>query len=213
MATASLLSRLFPSGRRFYNLFEEVSGNLVIMGELFQQYMKEPAGRAVALARLEELEHANDDLTHKLFTELGRNFITPFDREDIHYLASSLDNIADNLWNTAKRMTDYGITEVYNETVQFADIIYRLMRELSRAVNALSDMKHTAPIATSCVRIAQMAQECDKLLDDAAVKLFATEKDASEVVRKTDIYALLQLVADKSGEAANAIESVMIKYA
>jgi predicted phosphate transport protein (TIGR00153 family) len=212
MATASLLSRLFPSGRKFYSLFDQASGNLVIMAELFQQYMKEPAKKAEALKRMEELEHANDELTHKLFTELSRNFITPFDREDIHYLATSLDDIADNIWNAAKRMTDYNMMQSNEAMRDFSDINYRLMRELARAVSALSDIKHTTPIATACVRIAQLAQECDTLLDDAAVTLFATSNDASEVVKITDIYALLQVIADKCGEAANAIESVIVKY-
>ena len=212
MATASILSRFFPSGRKFYDLFEQVSGNLVIMGELFQQYMKEPAKRKEALGRLEELEQANNILTHKLFTELGRNFITPFDREDIHYLATALDEIADNIWNTAKRVADYNVRGTNEVMSDFADINYRLMRELGRAVSALHDVKHPTPIATSCVRIAQMAQECDALLDNAAVTLFATTTDATEVVKLVDVYELLQVIADKCGEAANAIESVMVKY-
>jgi predicted phosphate transport protein (TIGR00153 family) len=213
MATASLLSRLFPGGRKFYTLFDQASGNLVIMAELFQQYMKEPSKKAEVLARIEELEHANDELTHKLFAELGRNYITPFDREDIHYLATALDEIADNIRNTARRMSDYNIVHSTEAMRGFSDITYRLMRELARAVSALSDIKHTTPIATACVRIAQLAQECDALLDDAAVALFATNTDAAEVVKLTDVYALLQMIADKCGEAANAIESVMIKYA
>ena len=89
-----------PKNTVFYELFEKVANNVKIMGTTLKEEVAEPDfdKRAALITKLEDLEHANDELTHNIFTELGRNFITPFDREDIHYLATSLDDIADYIY-------------------------------------------------------------------------------------------------------------------
>ena len=93
-----------PKNKVFYDLFEGVASNVAKMGTTLKAVVAEPDfdKRASLISQLEDLEHANDELTHSVFTELGRNFITPFDREDIHYLASSLDDIADYIYAGVK---------------------------------------------------------------------------------------------------------------
>ena len=105
MALNSFLKIFMPKNKIFYELFEKVAGNVAIMGSLLRNVVGEPEfdKRAALIVQLEDLEHANDELTHNLFTELGRNFITPFDREDIHYLATSLDDVAH--WRQVRRRT------------------------------------------------------------------------------------------------------------
>ena len=95
-----------PKNKVFYDLFEGVANNVAKMGTVLSQVVAEPDfdKRASLISQLEDLEHANDELTHSVFTELGRNFITPFDREDIHYLASSLDGIADYIYAAGKKI-------------------------------------------------------------------------------------------------------------
>ncbi|HXL58111.1 MAG TPA: DUF47 family protein, partial [Chitinophagaceae bacterium] len=100
-----------PKNRIFYDLFEKVAGNVAIMGTKLKHVVEEPDfdKRASLISQLEDLEHDNDELTHRIFTELGRNFITPFDREDIHYLASALDDIADYIYASAKKINFYRV--------------------------------------------------------------------------------------------------------
>ncbi len=100
-----------PKDRIFYSLFEEVAAGVTRMGRLLKNVVSEPDidKRAALVSQVEEQEHVNDDLTHKVFTELGRNFITPFDREDIHYLASALDDICDYIYSTAKKINFYKV--------------------------------------------------------------------------------------------------------
>ena len=96
---------LAPKNKVFYELFEKSADNVKQMGQLLTQVIGEPDfdKRQGLISQMENVEHDNDELTHLLFTELGRNFITPFDREDIHYLASALDDIADYIFATAKK--------------------------------------------------------------------------------------------------------------
>ncbi|MEY3542091.1 MAG: hypothetical protein RLZZ204_903, partial [Bacteroidota bacterium] len=100
MATNSFFKIFLPKDRIFYTLFESVVDTVYKMSTVLQEmvYEADEDKRATILSQIENLEHKNDDMTHNIFTELGRNFITPFDREDIHQLASALDDIADYIY-------------------------------------------------------------------------------------------------------------------
>jgi len=100
MAFNTILKFFLPKDRVFYQLFENVAEELVKMGNKLKEVVNEPDYelRAKLIKEVEDMEHVNDEYTHKIFTELGKNFITPFDREDIHYLATSLDDIADYIY-------------------------------------------------------------------------------------------------------------------
>ena len=111
MGFNSIMKIFVPKNKVFYDLFEKVANNSAIMGKKLKELIAEPDfdKRAVFISQIEDLEHANDELTHNIFTELGRNFITPFDREDIHYLASALDDIADYVYASAKKINFYRV--------------------------------------------------------------------------------------------------------
>lgn len=214
MAMPSMLRFFFPNNEKFYTLFEGVSLNVVKISGLFMQYVSEQdaEARKIFLKEIEETEHANDDLTHKLFVTLGKNFITPFDREDIHYLAGTLDDIIDNIWNSACRMNDYNILPVDDAIIDFAGRINRIAAILETAIHQLRDVRNLMQIAENCVLIGQMSHECDEMMDNATVQMFANATDASEVIRKLDVYEMLQVVAEKCQDVSNVVETILIKY-
>ncbi len=214
MALGSFVKLFMPKDRVFYGLFEEVSATLVQMGEVFKTAAGEPdyARRDGLLKSLEELEHKNDETTHRIFIELGRNFITPFDREDIHFLATALDDVADYIWGSAKRMVNYDIMEHDQITVGFAEIIMKSIKELHKAVHELRNMKDLRSITEACVKINSLENEGDDLLDKAMISLFSTTTNPIEVIKKKDLYQMLEIVTDKCEDAANVIESIIIKY-
>lgn len=215
MAFGSFLKMFTPKDRVFYGLFEQVSTNLTEMATIFYNAVNEPdfARREAMLKSLEEWEHKNDEVTHKVFIELGSNFITPFDREDIHYLATSLDDVADYIWGSAKRMMNYYITDVDDTTKGFADIIKRSVTALNKGVYELRDMKDLRTIMESCVLINSLENEGDDLLDKGMGHLFTTNVNPIELIKKKDLYQMLEIVTDKCEDAANVIESIIIKYA
>lgn len=215
MGLGSIVKIFMPKDRVFYSLFEEVATNLSNMSELFIKAVKEDdiSTRLGLLKSLEEWEHKNDIVTHKIFVELGRNFITPFDREDIHYLATALDDVADFMWGSAKRMINYNMSEVDEITIEFSRIIHEAVALLNTGVNELRNMRDLRAVTEVCVNVNSLENEGDDLLDKGMMELFSSKIEPVEIIKKKDLYQMLELVTDKCEDAANVIESIIIKYA
>ncbi len=214
MSFDSVLKFFLPKDRVFFSLFEEVSITLVQMGNTFKKALQEHdlTTRDNILKTLEDYEHKNDEITHRIFIELGRNFITPLDREDIHYLATSLDDIADYIWGAAKRIVNYQIDDQYNTLPAFAEIISKSIGAINTSIYALRDMKDLRAITAACVLVNSLENDADDLLDSTLLKLFSSNIAAVELIKQKDIYQMLETVTDKCEDAANVVESIIIKY-
>ena len=215
MALNSFLKIFMPKNRVFFELFEQVADNVAKMGTVMKDVVSETDfdRRAGLIAQIEDLEHANDELTHSVFTELGRNFITPFDREDIHYLATSLDDIADYIYASAKKINFYGVNPNDMGMQKMAELIEQGAHQIRIAVKELRDMKNMRNITEALVKINSIENQADDIFDMSIERLFATEPDAKEVIKKREIYQVMEIVTDKCEDASNVIESIIIKYA
>src|ERR1700683_3226561 len=215
MAFNSFLQLFMPKDRVFYSLFEEVADGVARMGKLMRETVAEPDfdKRAALISQVEDQEHVNDDLTHRIFTELGRNFITPFDREDIHYLASSLDHICDYIFATAKKINFYRVNPNDIGIQKLADLIDLGTTQIEIAVKELRNMRHMRKITDALVKVNSIENQADDIFDLSIERLFETEPDAKEVIKKREIYQVMEIVTDKCEDAANVIESIIIKYA
>lgn len=210
------IGKLFmPKNKIFYNLFEEVAETVRTMGAVLKQLVNETDvdKRASLTTQLEDLEHQNDDHTHKIFTELGRNFITPFDREDIHYLASALDDIADYIYSSAKKIMFYRVNPNDPGIQKMVELIEQGTVSVQSAVAELRDMKNLRKITEALVRVNDIENQADDIFDLSIEKLFNQENDFKEVIKRREIYQVLELVTDKCEDAANVIESIIVKYA
>jgi predicted phosphate transport protein (TIGR00153 family) len=215
MALNSILSIFMPKNKVFYDLFEKVAGNVSLMSDKLRELVAETDNdkKVAILSQIEDLEHENDNLTHNIFTELGRNFITPFDREDIHYLATSLDDIADYIYASAKKMNFYKVNTNDMGIQKLAEVIQLGAAEVRKAVIELRGMKNMKAVTESLVKINSLENQADDLFDMSIERLFETEPDAKEVIKKREIYQVMELATDKCEDAANVIESIIIKYA
>ncbi len=215
MGLGSFVKMFMPKDKVFYTLFEEVANNLKEMSGLFMTAVNEKdiSKRRVLLKGLEDWEHKNDEVTHKIFIELGSNFITPFDREDIHYLATALDDIADYTWGAAKRMMNYNIEDIDDTTLEFANIISKAVNALHKGIFELRNMRDLRAITEVCVSINSLENEGDDLLDNGMLRLFSSNIPPVEIIKMKDLYQMLEIVTDKCEDAANVIESIIIKYA
>jgi len=211
----SFLKIFMPKDKVFYSLFEEVAATVAQMGRLMKDVVAEPDfdQRAALIARMEDLEHINDDFTHRIFTELGRNFITPFDREDIHYLASALDDIADYIFASAKKINFYKVNPNDVGIQKMADLIEQASEQIKNAVVELRNMKNMRLITDALVKVNSIENQADDIFDMSIDRLFETEPDAKEVIKKREIYQVMEIVTDKCEDAGNVIESIIIKYA
>src|SRR5690349_4986259 len=155
MGLNSIMKIFMPKDRIFYSLFEQVAHTVAKMGKVMKEVVTEPDfdKRAALISQIEDLEHVNDDYTHKIFTELGRNFITPFDREDIHYLASALDDIADYIFTSSKKIKFYRLNPNDQGIQKFAELIVQGCEHINTAVHELSNMKNLRQITESLVKI------------------------------------------------------------
>src|SRR6266496_4884906 len=211
----NLLKIFMPKDRVFYSLFEEIANTVAKMGVTLKKLVFEPDvdKRASLASELETMEHVNDELTHKVFTELGRNFITPFDREDIHYLASALDDVADYIYAAAKKINFYRVNPNDSGLQKLADMIEQSAMHVKTAVIGLRNMKNMRLMTEALVKINSIENQADDVFDMSIERLFATEADAKEVIKKREIYQVMEIVTDKCEDAANVIESIIIKYA
>lgn len=209
--------RLFlPKDKVFYDIFENIVANLKEMGSTLKKALNENDAekRTTLLRSLEDGEHKNDEFTHQIFVELGKNFITPFDREDIHYLATSLDDIADYIYASSKKIIQYKVAENDEYMKELAEISHKSIKVLADAVTKLRSMKNISQIKQDCVTINSLENSADEVLDNAIINLFSNDqRPAIEIIKLKDVYEDLEVISDKCEDASNVIESIIIKYA
>ena len=216
MAGINSIFKIFlPKDRIFFHLFENVSGELVKISNKLKEVVYEPDfdKRAKLIHEVEDMEHVNDEYTHKIYTALGENFITPFDREDIYQLASSLDDIADFICSAAKKINFYRVNPNETGIKKMAEIICLGCVAVQKAVTELRNMRDMRQITDALVTINSLENQGDNVFEMSIEKLFAEENDVKELIKKKEIYQVLEIVTDKCEDVANVIESIIIKYA
>ncbi|WP_374166015.1 DUF47 domain-containing protein [Arcticibacter sp. MXS-1] len=215
MSLNSIFQYFVPKDRKFFPLFEKASENLINLGEALNELVNSTsASRRLELTKkIEDLEHVGDDITHQIFLELGKNFITPFDREDIHALASAIDDIADFIHGSAARMDLYKITEGTTPVKKLAELILQGCVDLNKAVFELKNLKNIRLITDSCVRINSMENQADYVFDRAVADLFEYEQDVKLIIKYKEILSALETATDKCEDAANVLETILVKNA
>lgn len=209
----SLQQLFMPEGQRFYKLFDEVAANLLEANAVFYAAVYNSDNKFAAhLARLDELEKENDHVTHRLFVELGRNYITPFDREDIHFLISGLDDIVDLSFGVVRQLNSYGISEPGNSTQYVAAELRRFTALLAKTINGLKNKRDLSSLAIHCIDMKKIIVVCDARIDAAIAGLFPTHTDAIQLIKWMEHYELLHALIEKCDNAVNVLEAIIIKY-
>lgn len=211
----SIFAIFTPKNKIFYDYFEQMVDKLEEMAAKFVEMVKQPTfeQRKEYLRLLENLEHSCDDTTHTLFTELGRNFITPFDREDIHYLASSLDDIADYIYSSGKKINFYRLDPNEEGVYKLAALIQEGTTAIREAVYELRNLKDIRKITSALIKVNAIENEADDLFDLSIDRLFEIENDVKMLIKRRELYQAMENATDKLEDAGNVIESIIIKYA
>ena len=213
---AGILSYFLQKDKVFYSLFEQASDNLEAIAKKLVQVVQEPDfnKRAAYISEMQDIEHQNDEITHKIFIELGRNFITPFDREDIHSLASALDDIADCIYAAGKKINFYKIDPISDQGIQkMAEAISGAVKAVKEAVTELRNLKNTQKIIECVIKINSIENNADDIFDMSIERLFESDVDAKELIKRREIYQVMEVATDKCEDAGNVIESIVVKYA
>ena len=209
------IRKLLPREERFLKLFIEDVDNLVTASKALRSLLEaaSEAERAKWVQEVEDLEHRGDELTHLIFRELGKTFITPLDREDIAGLASSLDDILDHIDRAATCIQLYRLTEFDDPVRDLAEIIEKSVAELHRAIPLLRDLRQTEPIRAACVRVNAYENQADAIFHRALGRIFQEEKDPIRLIKRRELLAMLESATDMCEKAAVLIENVLVKYA
>jgi uncharacterized protein len=205
---------LLPHDEKFYTFFEESAQNLVNAAELLVEFSRsEPSARERIVERMHELEHEGDSVTHKIFAELNSTFVTPFDREDIHTLASALDDVMDYMDGTASRFVLYKIETFPGMMLTLIDILLRSVVELKRGVSLLRDFRKADELQKVLEMVNKSENDADSIFETAVAALFEEEKDPVRIIKLKEIYVALETATDKCEDAANVLETLLIKHA
>ena len=211
----SIFSFFTPKDKKFQPLFEQAGSNVVKISEalLVAVTTKDLEKRKEAIKEVERLEHVGDDITNTIFIELSKNFITPFDREDIHSLASAIDDIADYIHASAGNIELYNVTNIGDAMVKLAELLVEMCNDLEKAIKELRSFKNIRVIADACVRINSAENQADYVCNLAIARLFEFETNAIELIKQKEILQTLEIATDKCEDAANVLESILVKNA
>lgn len=202
------MTPLIPRDNTFFDMFAQMSENLIagarVMVDLFSDYKDVDA----KIAEIRRIERTGDELTHAVLTKLNQTFITPFDREDIHQLASSLDDVLDFLNAAGARIIMYRITNPPPVALELSRLILQQAQELHRALPLL---RKNGDILTYCVEINRIENEADVISRAAIGRLFDEEKDPITLIKTKELIEFLELATDKAEDVANVLESVVLK--
>jgi len=204
---------LVPKDKKFFPLFEQASSNLIEIATNLHEAVNLPLKeRDVLFQKIDLLEQIGEDITRQTNLELSRNFITPFDREDIHALIISIDEVADNLHGAASRMKLYQVDKITKSIRKLTEINLEACQNIDVAVRELRDLKKIKNITNAIVKINKLENKSDNVYDKAVLDLFENETDAINIIKYKEVLSVLETATDKCRGVANVLESISVKH-
>jgi predicted phosphate transport protein (TIGR00153 family) len=201
--------RFTPERKEFFELFTRASSNAVDVArlglELFERF---PQDGAELIGRIKELEHTGDELTYEIVTQINKTFVTPFDRDDIHRLATAIDDVCDYVDETADHLGSWGVSEVPPGARALADVILQATIQLDEAVRQLDGFKDSS---RQLIELRSLEDEGDRLFRNGVGELFRSGADPLMVIRWKDIYEGLEEAVDACENAADVLEAIVVK--
>ncbi len=203
--------RLIPREEKFYDLFEELADKIDDGGKLFLDMLLNYDSFETHLAKLKEIEHEADDITHRTYEKMHTTFLTPIDREDIHALVNKMDSILDMTEAVAIRMFLYKIKAPKEELIQQARILIEATAKVKTIVRGLRDMKNAKMILDACVEINTLENAGDQILRSTMARLFEHEKDPFELIKWKEIFERFEEALDICEDVSNIVEGIVLK--
>lgn len=207
-----MLSRFVPREVKFFDLFEQMSKHMVDAAKTLETLLSDMPNAERHSAKIKDLEHQCDKITHHTMDMLHKTFITPLDREDIHELISRLDDVVDFIDAVSGRIHLYDLKDITPEMRSMAEISRIATEHIAKSVTALDKIKNPQDVLASCIEINRLENDADRVLRTAMAKLFREETNAIEIIKKKEIYQLLETITDKCEDVANIIEGIVIEY-
>jgi uncharacterized protein len=200
---------LIPREERFFDDFVALAKEIHTGARTLKQMLAGPAPDMEKTDTIKEIEHACDRTTRAIIDRLNRTFVTPLDREDIHALASHLDDVMDAIDATAAVIRLYRIQVVRPGARRLVEII---IESVDRIVQAVAALEKRSGVLELAAQIKQLEHEADRCHQDAIVELFDTERDPITVIKWKEIFDFLEAATDRCEDVANLLEGVVVKH-
>jgi len=205
--------RFLPKEFNFFELFNKQAQYAIDAAALFTSLVAKGAFAEEPVSKMRDIEHQADEIAHDILNNLNKTFITPFDREDIHALASELDSVIDMIYTVTNRMRVYKVTGINSDLVQFATVIEKSVRTLATAVEGLQNTKNTQATMDACIEVNRLENVGDTMRDSILGKLFEKETNPIELVKWKEIFQFAEEVLDICEDVAHVVESILVKQA
>jgi uncharacterized protein len=213
MTLNSIFQFLVPKDKKFFPLFEQATANLIILADTLHEAVNAPKiEREEYFKKIEELEAIIEEITHKTHLELSRNFITPFDREDIHALIKSIDNVADNMHGAASRIRLYQVDKITKSIRKLTEINLEACQLIGEGIKQLKDMNNHKAIKETCKKINKLESKADVVFDKAVADIFENETDAKNIIKYKEVLSALEMASDKCKSVSNVMEQISVKH-
>jgi len=202
-----------PREKKFFAFFEQSAQNAVKITRQLKDMVCIWENVKERVGVITDLEHQGDAITHQIFEQLHRSFVTPFDREDIALLAHSLDDVTDFIHAAADAMLLYKVERPTHRAKELADIVVQAVVEVERAVSEMHDRIGRKQLLKRCVEINRLENIGDSVYRSAMAELFDDSADIANLIKWREIYNHMESVIDRCEDIANILEGVAIKYA
>ncbi len=204
---------LIPRSGRFYELFDQSARNLVVASEALTDLLEHFENVDTKTAHLKDLEHEGDEITHEIYLQVHKTFVTPFDREDIAALAQRMDDVMDYIEGASTAIRTYGITQPTSAARGLADLIRLQCIQLEKAISVLRHKGRLKSILEQLKEINRLENEADSLFLNSMAELFRGEMNTVDIIKWRDIYDQLEQATDSAEQVAYILEAIVLKHA
>ena len=204
------LPRLTPKEEKFFDMLE-VSAKNVLKGAIaLKDLVDDYTNVEEKVKKIKSIEHHGDTIIHEIIDKLNKTFITPIDREDIHILASELDDVLDAIEGISSRLYNFKIQKPTPECIRLVNIIHQAVEQIERAI---SDLEHFDNLQPLCIEVNRLENEADQISQEMIGHLLDKEPDWRKAIKWKEIYGRLETAADHCENITNVIESIVVKSA
>ena len=205
--------KLFPKEVHFSDNFEELADKIQEGGMLFVEILNDYKNSKEKISKLKEIEYEADTITHRIYQDLHKTFITPLDREDIYSLANKMDSIVDMIDESASKMQLYRLKEPLSDHKKLALILNKSITLVNKSIYAMRNRRaNINMILETCIEINSLENEADNVLRQSMAQLFEREKDAIELIKCKEILERIEEATDICEDVSNIIEGIILKY-
>jgi len=205
-----MLGKLIPRDQEFFSLFNELAAHLLTVARLLNELFERPTSVSDQVKAIKAVEHKADQLTYEVNARIDRSFVTPFDREDIHELATRLDDVIDLMDGTARRFEMLHISQVREPARKLSTLLVEAAQHIERGIRGI---KHAKDVNAAAIEVKRIEEEGDAIYHEAVGALFQGTPDPLDVIRWKEIYDVLEDTTDRCMGVVHSMQSISLKNA